>query len=75
MSTPCKRWDAAAGKHCGGTPTRFYICGPRCKSCTPAALAGKPEPGQGAHCAPNRLYCPPTSRCATCTAQHGQEAG
>ncbi|MEV0149075.1 MULTISPECIES: hypothetical protein [unclassified Nonomuraea] len=72
MSAPCTRWDAAAGKHCGGTPTRLYICGYRCATCTPAALAGQPEPGRGAHCAPNRLYCPPTNRCATCTAQLGQ---
>jgi hypothetical protein len=57
MSGPCTRWDAAAGKHCGGTPTRPYITGPRCQTCTPAALAGQPEPDQSAHCAPARCYC------------------
>lgn len=58
MSQPCGRWDAAAARHCGRTPTRPYITGYRCKTCTPAALAGKPEPGQTACCAPARCYCP-----------------
>ena len=68
MTGPCTRWDAAAGRHCGGTPTRLYISGPRCRTCTPAALAGVPEPGQGAHCAPNRRYCQPDDQCTTCAA-------
>ncbi len=30
---------------CGATPTRYYLPGRRCAAHTPAALAGKPEPG------------------------------
>lgn len=44
---PCGRTD-----HVG-----LYPCGWRCPDHTPAALAGKPEPGQGAACAPLRCYC------------------
>lgn len=68
MTGPCTRWAAAAGQHCGGTPTRLYIQGHRCNSHTPAALAGEPEPGQDAHCAPNRRYCQPEDQCTTCAA-------
>jgi hypothetical protein len=68
VTAPCTRWDAAAGQRCGGTPTRLYIVGRRCPACTPAALKGQPEPGQGAHCAPARCYClggPPCPRADT----------
>jgi hypothetical protein len=68
MTTPCTRWDAAADKRCGGTPTRLYNVGHRCPACTPAALAGQPEPPTG-YCAPHRHYCPPDHRCATWAAQ------
>lgn len=57
MTGSCTRWDAAAGRHCGGTPARPYIQGHRCEACTPAAMAGEPEPGLTAHCAPARCYC------------------
>lgn len=29
---------------CGATPARLFMCGWRCHECTPAALAGRPEP-------------------------------
>jgi formate-dependent phosphoribosylglycinamide formyltransferase (GAR transformylase) len=74
VTTPCTRWDAAADKRCGGTPTRLHIVGHRCAECTPAALAGRPEPGQGAYCAPLRHYCPDGDRCATWTPHNGGEA-
>lgn len=46
---PCNR--------CGAVPAKPYIQGPRCPQHTPAALAGQPEPGEGAYCAPARCYC------------------
>lgn len=45
--TPCGHWVDGRG-HCGATPTRHYLPGRRCQRHTPAALAGKPEPGQTA---------------------------
>lgn len=33
---------------CGAAPTRFYLTGHRCPAHTPAALRGRPEPGQTA---------------------------
>ncbi|MGP3914358.1 hypothetical protein [Nonomuraea sp. 10N515B] len=57
MTGPCTHWFGAAGTRCGATPARPYAQGPRCAEHTPAALAGKPEPGQGAYCAPARCYC------------------
>ncbi|MEV0382865.1 SLOG family protein [Nonomuraea sp. NPDC050643] len=69
MTRSCTRWDAAAGTYCGRIPARLYAQGPRCATCTPAALAGQPEPGLTAYCAPLRHYCPPDNRCAT-WAQH-----
>jgi hypothetical protein len=56
--SPCQR--------CGATPTRLYAQGHRCPTCTPAALAGLPEPPAG-YCAPLRHYCPPERRCPTWT--------
>lgn len=53
----CHRWIGAEGRRCGAPGARFYIQGWRCPACTPAALAGEPEPGQGAYCAPKRCLC------------------
>jgi hypothetical protein len=65
MSTPCGRWDAAAGRHCGSTQNvRLYIQGYRCNACTPSAQAGRPEPSGGS-CAPLRHGCLPAARCTT----------
>jgi hypothetical protein len=61
---PCTRWDGAADRYCGAAPTRLYPQGRRCAACTPAALAGQPEPAP-APCAPKRHYCPPGRRCPT----------
>jgi hypothetical protein len=74
VTSPCTRWDAAADTRCGGTPTRLYNTGWRCPACTPAALAGRPEPGQGAYGAPLRHYCPDGGRCATWTPDNDGEA-
>jgi hypothetical protein len=57
---PCQR--------CGAISTRLYAQGHRCPTCTPAALAGLPEPPAG-YCAPLRHYCPPERRCAAWAAQ------
>jgi len=51
----CAHYQRPAGP-CGTTPARPYLTGPRCAAHTPAALAGKPEPGAG-YCAPLRCYC------------------
>ncbi len=53
---PCGHYLGAQHKHCGATPTRAYIQGPRCKIHTPAALAGQAEPQPGL-CAPKRCLC------------------
>ena len=58
VSPPCNR--------CGARPARLYAGGRRCATCTPAALAGLPEP-TGGYCAPLRHYCPPDQRCPTWT--------
>jgi Bifunctional DNA primase/polymerase, N-terminal/YspA, cpYpsA-related SLOG family len=42
-SLPCNWYSN--GATCGATLTRPYLPGPRCPAHTPAALAGKPEPG------------------------------
>ncbi|MCK2219739.1 hypothetical protein MF672_038980 [Actinomadura sp. ATCC 31491] len=57
MTQPCGQWNGAAATHCGATPARHYLPGWRCAAHTPAALAGQPEPGQSAYCAPARCYC------------------
>ncbi|MFV2172288.1 hypothetical protein ACFHW2_12110 [Actinomadura sp. LOL_016] len=41
---------------CGATPTRLFISGYRCRTCTPAAENGRPEPPRG-RCAPARCHC------------------
>lgn len=46
--TPCGFWIDGHG-YCGVTPTRHYLPGHRCQQHTPAAIAGKPEPGQTAY--------------------------
>lgn len=33
---------------CGSSPAQQYLCGHRCRHCTPAALAGRPEPAKTA---------------------------
>jgi hypothetical protein len=43
--TACTHYDDAAGE-CGVTPTRAFLQGPRCATHTPAALAGRGEPGE-----------------------------
>jgi len=42
---------------CGATPTRLYPAGWRCPAHTPAALAGRPEPGAGRYCPPAICWC------------------
>jgi hypothetical protein len=42
---------------CTATPTRLYPAGWRCPAHTPAALAGKPEPGGGRYCPPGICWC------------------
>jgi hypothetical protein len=77
MTGPCTRWDAAASKHCGGTPTHLYNDGRRCAACSPSAMAGQPEASKGT-CAPNRRYCQPDDQCTTCAtpeAAHSREVG
>jgi len=43
--TSCTHYDDASGE-CGATPTRQYLQGLRCADHTPAALAGRGEPGE-----------------------------
>ncbi|MEU6781464.1 DUF2493 domain-containing protein [Nonomuraea angiospora] len=62
--TPPRPWQPQACGQCGTAPARFYITGWACGQCSPAAIAGQPEP-QGGSCAPLRHYCPPDTRCAT----------
>ena len=45
------------GGPCGATPTRLYPAGWRCAAHTPAALAGRPEPGKGRYCPPAICWC------------------
>jgi hypothetical protein len=45
------------GGTCGTTPARLFPAGHRCAAHTPAALAGKPEPGAGRYCAPGICWC------------------
>lgn len=45
---PCGHWNGADSTRCGATPTRHYLPGHRCPVHTPAALAGQPEPPEGA---------------------------
>jgi hypothetical protein len=42
---------------CGATPARPFSPGWRCPAHTPAALAGKPEPGAGRYCPPALCWC------------------
>ncbi|MGI5155783.1 hypothetical protein [Microbispora sp. CA-102843] len=43
-SRACGMWRDTDGGHCGNTEgVRLYIVGPRCPTCTPAAVAGRPE--------------------------------
>lgn len=43
---------------CGATDgVRLYAVGRRCRNCTPAALAGHKEPGEGAYCPPRICWC------------------
>ena len=42
---------------CGATPARLYPAGWRCAAHTPAALAGRPEPGAGRYCPPALCWC------------------
>lgn len=42
--TPCAAARGDGGPPCGATPTRFYVCGPRCLECSPAARAGRTVP-------------------------------
>lgn len=55
--TACRYWIGAEGRRCGVTPARPYLPGPRCTDHTPARLAGRPEPGQGAYCPPGICLC------------------
>lgn len=42
---------------CGSPHVTLYAAGYRCPQHTPAAIAGRPEPGQDRYCAPCRCYC------------------
>jgi hypothetical protein len=42
---------------CGAAPARPFLPGWRCPAHTPAALAGKPEPGAGRYCPPALCWC------------------
>jgi hypothetical protein len=60
---PCSHHGPAG--HCGATPARLYLPGWRCAAHTPAALAGRPEPGA-------TRYCPPAAcNCGQCPQRHG----
>ena len=52
---PC----AGYGPHgpCGATPARLYPAGWRCPAHTPAAVAGRPEPGADRYCPPAICWC------------------
>jgi hypothetical protein len=52
-SRPCEHLG------CGATPARLYLPGWRCPAHTPAALAGRPEPGTARHCPSGRDEDPP----------------
>jgi Bifunctional DNA primase/polymerase, N-terminal/YspA, cpYpsA-related SLOG family len=52
---PCDGYDPAGP--CGATPTHLYPAGWRCPAHTPAALAGRPEPGAGRYCPPAICWC------------------
>jgi hypothetical protein len=41
----CGHWTPETGV-CGAPAAHKYLTGPRCHAHTPAALAGRPEPGQ-----------------------------
>jgi hypothetical protein len=45
------------GGTCGAPPARLFPGGWRCPGHTPAALAGKPEPGAGRYCPPTVCWC------------------
>jgi hypothetical protein len=48
----------ACCNHCGATEDlRLFAGGMRCPACTPAALAGVPEPGRTAYCPPRVCWC------------------
>ena len=49
---PCTGYGP--GGPCGATPARPYPAGWRCAAHTPAALAGRPEPGAARSCPPPR---------------------
>ncbi|MDN3356044.1 hypothetical protein [Actinomadura sp. DC4] len=53
----CTHWISGESRRCLAPGTRMYLLGRRCPAHTPAALAGRPEPGQGAYCAPGRCLC------------------
>ena len=48
---PCTGYGP--GGPCGATPARLYPAGWRCTAHTPAALAGRPEPGAARSCPPS----------------------
>jgi hypothetical protein len=52
---PCGHYRPAG--LCGARPTRLYMVGNRCADHTPAALAGKPEPGADRYCPPALCWC------------------
>lgn len=41
----CQHWDGPRRRYCLAPGARRYITGHRCPRHTPAALAGRPEPG------------------------------
>jgi hypothetical protein len=42
---------------CGASPARLYLSGRRCAQHTPAALAGRAEPGAARYCPPRVCWC------------------
>jgi hypothetical protein len=51
----CDAWTG--DRACGAAPAHLYPAGWRCDAHTPAALAGRPEPGAGRYCPPAICYC------------------
>lgn len=60
----CGHWNGADSTRCGATPTRHYLPGHRCPAHTPAALAGQPEPPEGAGPLPG-AWTTPTPQAAS----------
>ena len=54
--TTCDHWDGT--RFCGADEARAYLPGMRCPAHTPAAMAGRPEPGRTATSLPKMAPLP-----------------